>query len=316
MAINEENGFAFLSKVAENAGISKEELEETIANKAELVVPTSVFYQTSIEDESISKNMENHVSASVDAHAKSRQKYYIQELKKSADAIIDAEAKKQDEILDSLITANFPEAGIEQDTAMEIIYTNPLNPANGWKKAYGDVKLQIDEELMPLVEQMKREGNQGVAIVRGDDGKGIRVSNNPLWYQRLYASVGGTPTLQNYRDYAYEVLTNPDVAEEFLSINTRGETMEEVEADFLRKKAEIDALFARKQALENIKDKVSTLTSSELGIVKGLSHEGYKVYINVRDNLAQSSNADVRKAGRMSAILFARHADRVAEIMR
>ena len=219
----------------------------------------------------------------------------------------------------SQLTANFPEAGIEQDAAMEIIYTNPLNPANGWKKAYGDVKLQIDEELMPLVEQMKREGNQGVAIVIGDDGKGIRVSNNPLWYQRLYASVGGTPTLQNYRDYAYEVLTNPDVAEEFLLVNTRGETMEEVEAieaDFLRKKAEIDALFARKQALENIKDKVSTLTSSELGIVKGLSHEGYKVYINVRDNLAQSSNADVRKAGRMSAILFARHADRVAEIMR
>lgn len=309
-----DGGGEFLAAVAKNAGVGADELQATIENKAELVVPTEVYFQTRNE-QSGSDYVDEHISANVDSVSTARRKQQAEQFQKEMESLLSEEGKAQVSLLDSIIESNFPQGDPNRDLAAGVIMTNPQNPSDGWKQAYAGVVGRINELLMPFVEKMKSEGGKGVsiAIMPDGDGRGTRVSNNPSWYRSLYARLGRAPTNTDYIAHAREILSDISTMEEFTTFASDGSPEEQ--AYFDNNKAELDSLFEQKKALDDIKGRISGLTTSEIGIAKGLSKEGYKLYKNVSDQLIQSDNKDVSKAGRMGAILLARHADRVAEIM-
>lgn len=138
-----------------------------------------------------------------------------------------------------------------------IVAGNAENPSTEWKRLIKLTQEGISSLIDPLVDKMKAEGKQGVAIVQGEKGRGTRSSNNPKWYRNLYAKLGRSPKDADYKRYAYDVLTNLDAAQEFFEFAHDGS--KELENELIANKQVLDGLFDYGAALKNVKDDVFAL---------------------------------------------------------
>ena len=159
---------------------------------------------------------------------------------------------------------------------------------------------------------------QGVDILPlGEDGRGIRVSNNAPWYQEYYKKNGKAPNQAQLRDLAY-LLTVGDASAPNVEgwIPTTREAAEAMDAA----RGELDELNGHIQTLENIKERMMKVDSFEVKGSAGLSPEGYKLYrqiIEMLEKIGGEQKEDKQtKVARMNAMLFAHHADIFAVAMR
>lgn len=159
---------------------------------------------------------------------------------------------------------------------------------------------------------------QGVDILPlGEDGRGIRVSNNAPWYQEYYKQHGKAPNQAQLRDLAY-LLTVGDASAPNVEgwIPTTREAAEAMDAA----RGELDELNGHIQTLENIKERMMKVDSFEVKGSAGLSPEGYKLYRRIMEMLekigGEQKEDKQTKVARMNAMLFAHHADIFAAAMR
>lgn len=132
------------------------------------------------------------------------------------------------------------------------------------------------------------------------------MSDNAEWYSDFYKEHKRKPNKAELLEMAREVYMGNGM--KYGMAEYQFEATDEMQEDF----DALDQEFANLEALNNIKDKTSDLTASEMAVMQGLSPSGYKVYQTARKQFAQG-NAEVQKAGRMNAILFARYTDRMAD---
>ena len=158
---------------------------------------------------------------------------------------------------------------------------------------------------------------QGVDILPlGEDGRGIRVSNNVPWYQEYYKEHGKAPNQAQLRDLAY-LLTVGDASAPNVEgwIPTTREAAEAMDAA----RGELDELNGHIQTLENIKERMMKVDSFEVKGSAGLSPEGYKLYRQIMEMLekigGEQKEDKQTKVARMNAMLFAHHADIFAAAM-
>lgn len=314
MVIREENGPEILQILAKAAEISEDELTAAIKNNGKLAIPTAVYAQAELETKSdLSKN----VSFDENAVAPSREKEEVKRISEEIKSFNQQEEKEQVELTDAIITTLFPEEGKKQDMAATIIYFDPQNPAAAWNEVYKEYIEQENEILSPVLEEINRGMGNGIDIVSiiedyGGEGKGRRVSKNEKWYSDFYKENKRRPTKQELRDMAYEVATGASDAPDLMGWKA---TAEEEQAYFKDAKNRLDDIRENLKALEEIKDTVKTLNASEIAMSKGLTKEGYAVYQSTSSILQEMPMGKVKRASRMGAILFARHADRIAKIM-
>ena len=159
---------------------------------------------------------------------------------------------------------------------------------------------------------------QGVDILPlGEDGRGIRVSNNAPWYQEYYKEHGKAPNQAQLRDLAY-LLTVGDASAPNVEgwIPTTREVAEAMDAA----RGELDELNGHIKTLENIKERMMKVDSFEVKGSAGLSPEGYKLYRQIMEMLekigGEQKEDKQTKVARMNAMLFAHHADIFAAAMR
>ena len=159
---------------------------------------------------------------------------------------------------------------------------------------------------------------QGVDILPlGEDGRGIRVSNNAPWYQEYYKEHGKAPNQAQLRDLAY-LLTVGDASAPNVEgwIPTTREAAEAMDAA----RGELDELNGNIQTLENIKERMMKVDSFEVKGSAGLSPEGYKLYrqiVEMLEKIGGKQKEDKQtKVARMNAMLFAHHADIFVAAMR
>ena len=159
---------------------------------------------------------------------------------------------------------------------------------------------------------------QGVDILPlGEDGRGIRVSNNAPWYQEYYKQHGKAPNQAQLRNLAY-LLTVGDASAPNVEgwIPTTREAAEAMDAA----RGELDELNGHIQTLKNIKERMMKVDSFEVKGSAGLSPEGYKLYRQIMEMLekigGEQKEDKQTKVARMNAMLFAHHADIFAAAMR
>lgn len=133
-----------------------------------------------------------------------------------------------------------------------------------------------------------------------------RMSDNDKWYSDFYKKHKRKPNKAELWEMAREIYKGG--GERYQMPEYTFEATDEMQEDF----DALDQDFANLDILNDIKGKVENLTASEMAVVRGLTPSGYKVYQAARKQF-ERGNADVQKAGRMNAILFARYADRMAE---
>ena len=325
MAVKKENGLADLKEVAKTAGIRDEELQKTIESGGHLFVPAEKYAQSAA-----SPQLLESVSFSPETDSAARMKENAKMLSDALETAQKHAVHARADIVKSIADEYFPEARenldeqekarlySERDMAKAVIAQNTESPAEGWRSLYNDFTAARDEILQPAMDALSKGMKQGVDILPlGEDGRGIRVSNNAPWYQEYYKQHGKAPNQAQLRDLAY-LLTVGDASAPNVEgwIPTTREAAEAMDAA----RGELDELNGHIKTLENIKERMMKVDSFEVKGSAGLSPEGYKLYrqiIEMLEKIGGEQKEDKQtKVARMNAMLFAHHADIFAAAMR
>ena len=305
LAMQDEEGAMVFNQLVEAMGLEQEEVNAILENKADLIVPTET-YVTTVQDKNV---LEQYISFDEKGHSMARKKYFAQIAEETAKRMNLQSEAEQAEVIHTVIVSNFPEEGAQQDMGAACILENPSNPYQAWKRMHADTKTAIDARLGSIVKNLKEGMSRGthVYVSDGIGHEAKRMSDNDAWYGEFYKQHKRKPNERELLDMAREIYGGGGA-----KYGTAGIGYENLPDEA---QADIDALdrdFETLNVLEDIKDKVSQLTASEMTVTKGLSPSGYRVYQSVREQLAQG-NKDVQDSARLNAILFARYADRMAE---
>jgi hypothetical protein len=325
MAMKKENGLADLKEVAKTAGIRDEELEKTIQSGGHLFVPVERYAQSAA-----SPQLLESVSFTPETDSIARMKENAKALSDALEGAQKSAIKARTEIINSIANEYFPKPADhldaqekarmdgEREMATAVISQNPDNPAAGWRSLYNEFTAARDEILKPAIDALSKGMKQGVDILPiGEDGRGIRVSNNAPWYQAYYKENGKAPNKAQLRDLAYLLTVGDASAPE---VEGWTPTTREAAEAMDGARGELDELNGYIKTLENIKDRMMKVDAFEVKGSAGLSPEAYGVYrqiVELLENVGVKQKDDKQtKVARMNALLFAHHADIFAKAMR
>nr|DAO82026.1 MAG TPA: crystallin beta/gamma motif-containing protein [Caudoviricetes sp.] len=320
MAMQQEGGLENLKAVAKAAGISNDELQTAIEEKGQILVPTEQFLQAGTSPEFL-----QNVSFSPEADSMARMqrdaKTIIEDMQKRQQQSID----KQVELINNVLDQYFPlhEKSPAEDQAMRdmatvAIYKDPANPARGWSAAMKERQARLQEIIGPVLERLHDGMGKGGQLMEVEDEQGNkktqRFTENDEWYRAFYKAFKRQPTEKELEDMAVAVVTGDPSAPK---LEGWIPTTEEEHQAMAAVKPEIDELRKDIEHLEAIKGTMKSLNGVEMELTQGLTKEGFQVYRAIRDQL---TNVDIdggrtARAARLDAILFARHADIVADII-
>lgn len=320
MAMQQEGGLENLKAVAKTAGISNDELQTAIEEKGQIIVPTEQFLQAGTSPEFL-----QNVSFSPEADSMARMqrdaKTIIEDMQKRQQQSIDKQVELINTVLDQYFPLHEKSSAEEQamrDMAAVAIYSDPANPARGWSAAMKERQARLQEIIGPVLERLRDGMGKGGQLMEVEDEQGNkksqRFTENDEWYRAFYKAFKRQPTEKELEDMAVAVVTGDPSAPKLEGwIPTTEEEQQAMAAD----KAEIDQLRTEIQHLETIKGTMKSLNGVEMELTQGLTKEGFQVYRAIRDQL---TNVDIdggrtARAARLDAILFARHADIVADII-
>ena len=311
MVLQEDGGMELLQTLADRTGISRDQFAEIIDSKANLSVPTAVYAQAALPVESGDK-LQDYISFDAAAECLARNKFYAKRLKREMDSIVGKDMQHQAEIVDAVLQENFAE-GEERDAAAFVFLRHPDDPARGLKEERQRFVERQKEMLEPIVKQLETGMGNGVAFVRDENtGKYITYSNNDSWYSKYYAENKKTPSKAELKNIAYDILSGDN---KYSVPGYENDTAEAAEY-YAAQKAEYDEMERSIQQLDAVTEKINAFDKGELAVTEGLSREGYQVYRNVAAKLKNAPTKGSRMAGNAGAIILARHADRIAEVMR
>lgn len=315
-ALEKENGMDDLKAVAKAANISDEDLQTAIDEKGTLTVPGEQFAQAAS-----SPDLLESVSFSPEADSIARMRKDAKATLAAMEEREKASISRQMNLQKAILDEYYPEekAGAEtmarREALQAVMMQNPENPAQGWNDVRKEYRAQLDELLAPALRALKEGMGKGGQYMETEDENGnkktLRFTENAEWYRNFYQTFGRKPTAQELEDMA-------------IAITTGDESAPKVEGFIPTTKEEADGMAAMKPEIEDLKKKIATLddikqearqlNGVEMELTEGLSKDGFHVYRTVMHQLQDVGGAPAR-AARMDAILFARHADIVADII-
>lgn len=320
MAMQQEGGLENLKAVAKAAGISNDELQTAIEEKGQILVPTEQFLQAGTSPEFL-----QNVSFSPEADSMARMqrdaKTIIEDMQKRQQQSIDKQVELINTVLDQYFPLHEKSSAEEQamrDMAAVAIYSDPANPARGWSAAMKERQDRLQELIGPVLERLRDGMGKGGQLMEVEDEQGNkktqRFTENDEWYRAFYKAFKRQPTEKELEDMAVAVVTGDPSAPK---LEGWIPTTEEEHQAMAAVKPEIDELRKDIEHLEAIKGTMKSLNGVEMELTQGLTKEGFQVYRAIRDQL---TNVDIdggrtARAARLDAILFARHADIVADII-
>ncbi|MGE9842524.1 hypothetical protein ACQQ91_11425, partial [Selenomonas bovis] len=314
-ALEKENGMDDLKAVAKAANISDEDLQTAIDEKGTLTVPGEQFAQAAS-----SPDLLESVSFSPEADSIARMRKDAKATLAAMEEREKASISRQMNLQQAILDEYYPEekAGAEtmarREALQAVMMQNPEKPAQGWNDVRKEFRARLDELLAPALRALKEGMGKGGQYMETEDENGnkktLRFTENAEWYRNFYQIFGRKPTAQELEDMA-------------IALTTGDESAPKVEGFIPTTKEEADGMAAMKPEIEDLK-KIATLddikqearqlNGVEMELTEGLSKDGFHVYRTVMHQLQDVGGAPAR-AARMDAILFARHADIVADII-
>ena len=309
LALEKENGQNDLEAVAKTIGLSQEDLQTAIDTKGTIAVPLECFAQSEASSEVLEA-----ASFNPEAEPMARMQKNAQDVIRRMQELVEKAADHQIKMVDIISRELFPEetqqATVNRELVQAAIIENPENPALGLKNLIEKYKAQKMAILEPALKFLDDTSGNGTVIVPIDDeGHTVRLSENAKWYQDFWKEFGRKPTKAELIEIAEGMVTGKSNIE-YWTITSEEE--EQQAKDIMLDIAELNH---KLQLLENIKPKMQGINGIEMRLTEGLSAEAYKVYRILNEQL-KNAPGTASRAGRISAILFARHADIFAKAMR
>lgn len=220
----------------------------------------------------------------------------------------DLASAKSDALSAEIMADHFADADdVTQAAAQDVVYRNPYDLGQSYRDALKEAR-EAYETAIDFNYYWTYKGD-GVKVITSDangynntqTGRGYRMSENEPWYSKMYKDYGGRATREQMLDVAYQ------------------DQRAEIAASAPEKLAEWDdTVQAAKQKYETLRDMATTfetLARSDYGLRKTFSKEGAKVYDDALQ-VFQAGNRNVAQAAKENAFIYARMAERMAQIQR
>lgn len=308
----QEGGEALVQDIAERNNISADELAACLDGSGMLQVKTSTLMQMDLRDAERKAIMDN-VTTSLDAFTEAQTKEAVKLAQDQMKSLQNFNDKTYKAAVDNIIAARFPDAE-QAKLAREIIETNYDNPQEEFKRRLDAVNAEINEEIEPVLRELRSGMKQGVIFGRDAEGyaTGQRISNNDPWYSNWYADHGRAPNKRELENLAIDIASGRQ--DPRYGLPTYQNNTDESREYYAGVAEKLDNLEEQRDALEAIQERMRDLNPGEMVATASLSKEGLKVYDAMRRMMGESENADVQKAGRFNALFLARYADNMAKV--
>lgn len=317
MVLNQEGGYELLKDVAAKAGIDEEQFNLIVEERMDMQIPTAVYAQQVMTSEAGEK-LENYITFDSMGACLARSRQYAARVRRMQDEIMSLDSKRREEAMNTYLDSNFKNDK-EREVAEVVLMRYPDDPAAGVQELRRQLQGKIDAMLEPCLDTMRQGMGNGTAVIFTDDNHqpttqeyasgGYRVSNNDMWYSKWYKDYGRAPSKQQMRDIAIENL----IGESKYTVPGY-EYQPGMEQFYEDNKAQLAAIEESLERLNTLAPRLEKINPGDLTITEGLSAEGFEVYKDVLSKLQQGPSKEARMAARMNAILFARMADRMAEL--
>lgn len=300
-------GVNVLNDLVKRDIVTPEQVDTAVQNGTDLEIKTGVFAQLADEsfdtdtlmDASTMNQGGTHLAAL--RERKKRMDELAQELKDIAN-------NRSDAISEEIMADHFADADeAEQAAARDVVYRNPYDLQASYKEALKEARQQYEDAVNFKYYWTYKP--QGVSIVVADTadhdnvqtGRGYRMSNNEPWYSDMYKEYGGKATKEQMLDVAYK--------------NERAELAAQSPELLPQWDANVEAAKARYEALKAMGDKFEELSKSDYALRKTFSKDGAAVYQDAVKTFQQGNQA-VSQAAKENAYIYARMAERWAQIRR
>lgn len=299
-ALEKESGLADLKAVAKAAELSDAAVENAVQHGGYLFVPIEKYAQSDA-----SPALLEAVSFAPEADSLARIKKNAKDLSDAVEEAQKKAVKTRIDISQTIAHEWFPEAPqhaseevkarrkAEYEAAMSAITMNPTNPKQGWRLLHGGFIAERAALLQPATEVLERDVKNGSAA----------------WVEDFKKEHGHAPTQEDMLRLAYRLMVGDAAAPKVEGWQTL--TQEEMDSA----KGQLDALNDRIRTMEDIESRMKEVDGSEIRMASGLSPEAYSVYRQLMASLKAIGGVQ-SKAARLNALLFARHADQYARVMR
>lgn len=300
-------GVNVLNDLVKRDIVTPEQVDTAVQNGMDLEIKTGVFAQRADESFDTNTLMDASTMNQGGTHLAA-----LRERKQRMDALAqelrDIANDKSDAISEEIMQEHFKDAdAIEQDAARDVVYRNPYDLQTSYKEALNDARKQYEDAVN--FQYYWTYKPQGVSIVVADTdghdnvqtGRGYRMSNNEPWYSDMYKEYGGKATKEQMFDVAYK--------------NERAELAASSPELLPQWDANVEAAKQRYETLLNMGEKFDELSQSDYALRKTFSKEGAAVYQDAVKTF-QQGNPAVSQAAKENAYIYARMAERWAQIRR
>lgn len=300
-------GVNVLNDLVKRDIVTPEQVDTAVQNGTDLEIKTGVFAQRADESFDTNTLMDASTMNQGGTHLAA-----LRERKQRMDALAqelrDIANDKSDAISEEIMQEHFQDAAaIEQDAARDVVYRNPYDLQSSYKEALKDARKQYEDAVNFKYYWTYKP--QGVSIIVADTdghdnvqtGRGYRMSNNEHWYSDMYKEYGGKATKEQMLDVAYK--------------NERAELAASSPELLPQWDANVEAAKQRYETLRDMGEKFEELSQSDYALRKTFSKEGAAVYQDAVKTFQQGNQA-VSQAAKENAYLYARMAERWAQIRR
>lgn len=300
-------GVNVLNDLVKRDIVTPEQVDTAVQNGTDLEIKTGVFAQRADESFDTDTLMDASTMNQGGTHLAA-----LRERKQRMDALAqelrDIANDKSDAISEEIMQEHFQDAdAIEQDAARDVVYRNPYDLQSSYKEALKDARKQYEDAVNFKYYWTYKP--QGVSIIVADTvdhdnvqtGRGYRMSNNEPWYSDMYKEYGGKATKEQMLDVAYK--------------NERAELAASSPELLPQWDANVEAAKQRYETLRDMGEKFEELSHSDYALRKTFSKEGAAVYQDAVKTFQQGNQA-VSQAAKENAYLYARMAERWAQIRR
>lgn len=300
-------GVNVLNDLVKRDIVTPEQVDTAVQTGTDLEIKTGVFAQRAGESFDTDTLMDASTMNQGGTHLAA-----LRERKQRMDALAqelrDIANDKSDAISEEIMQEHFQDAdAIEQDAARDVVYRNPYDLQSSYKEALKDARKQYEDAVNFKYYWTYKP--QGVSIIVADTdghdnvqtGRGYRMSNNEPWYSDMYKEYGGKATKEQMLDVAYK--------------NERAELAASSPELLPQWDANVEAAKQRYETLRDMGEKFEELSHSDYALRKTFSKAGAAVYQDAVKTFQQGNQA-VSQAAKENAYLYARMAERWAQIRR
>lgn len=300
-------GVNVLNDLVKRDIVTPEQVDTAVQNGTDLEIKTGVFAQRADESFDTDTLMDASTMNQGGTHLAA-----LRERKQRMDALAqelrDIANDKSDAISEEIMQEHFQDAdAVEQEAARDVVYRNPYDLQSSYKEALKDARKQYEDAVNFKYYWTYKP--QGVSIIVADTdghdnvqtGRGYRMSNNEPWYSDMYKEYGGKATKEQMLDVAYK--------------NERAELAASSPELLPQWAANVEAAKQRYETLRDMGEKFEELSHSDYALRKTFSKEGAAVYQDAVKTFQQGNQA-VSQAAKENAYLYARMAERWAQIRR